>query len=272
MGTTITEDDLFRSRRRTALAIADGLVQQFPNLAHRTTGYDVDEAVEFIEMLIPLTACEADAELENLKTLYDSCDPKPPSLLQPLRDAVGMQQGTVKDVLTMAAELIPRLRVQVTVAREGRDTADSRAKESVQSQMAALRAEIGQLRETNTRLNRRCQHAEAAVADAAKVIARMEKHPWCGGSLGRAYLAHRNLMLTDRVEELVAVLERLSEAIDGLIHSSEGVADLHGNGDVATWESLCKGGRFEEWLLPWSDALELLAKVRQDNTIGTESQ
>jgi hypothetical protein len=61
-------------------------------------------------------------------------------------------------------------------------------------------------------------------------------------------------------DELLTSLQRLSEAIDGLTHSSEGVAGLHRNGDVATWEELCKGGRFEEWLTPWSDALGILAK------------
>ncbi|MDU7523505.1 MAG: hypothetical protein E7K72_19325 [Roseomonas mucosa] len=39
-------------------------------------------------------------------------------------------------------------------------------------------------------------------------------------------------------------------AIDNLIAESHGVAGLHLNGDMAPWDELLAGGRFEDWLLP----------------------
>lgn len=46
-------------------------------------------------------------------------------------------------------------------------------------------------------------------------------------------------------------------AVASLIHNSKGVAGLHLNGDVATWDELRTGGRFEEWLYEFDDALEI---------------
>lgn len=45
-----------------------------------------------------------------------------------------------------------------------------------------------------------------------------------------------------------AALEVLVKSLDDLIADSEGVAGLHRNGDVATWDELTSGGRFEDWL------------------------
>lgn len=44
-------------------------------------------------------------------------------------------------------------------------------------------------------------------------------------------------------------------AIAQLISESYGVAGLHRNGDVAPWEELRTGGRFEDWLLDFDNAL-----------------
>ena len=46
------------------------------------------------------------------------------------------------------------------------------------------------------------------------------------------------------------------EAVKTLINESYGVAGLHLNGDVAPWDELLEGGKFEEWLLPLGKALE----------------
>lgn len=43
-------------------------------------------------------------------------------------------------------------------------------------------------------------------------------------------------------------LFRLDNALTELIDSSDGVAGLHLNGDLAEWEELLPGGRFEQWL------------------------
>ena len=49
-------------------------------------------------------------------------------------------------------------------------------------------------------------------------------------------------------------------AVEDLINDSYGVTGLHLNGDVAPWTELRTGGRFEEWLLPFDDALILNKK------------
>jgi len=56
-----------------------------------------------------------------------------------------------------------------------------------------------------------------------------------------------------RVEQLEAAVS----AVDALISDSEGVAGLHLNGDVAPWEELRTGGRFEEWLIEFDAAFPL---------------
>lgn len=45
-----------------------------------------------------------------------------------------------------------------------------------------------------------------------------------------------------------AVLRKIVSDLDDLIASSEGVAGLHRNGDIAPWEELTEGGQFESWL------------------------
>lgn len=45
-----------------------------------------------------------------------------------------------------------------------------------------------------------------------------------------------------------SALATLVSSLDDLIADSEGVAGLHRNGDVATWDELVSGGRFEDWL------------------------
>lgn len=47
-------------------------------------------------------------------------------------------------------------------------------------------------------------------------------------------------------------------SVASLIHDSQGVAGLHLNGDVAPWSELRTGGRFEEWLYEFDDALEIV--------------
>ncbi len=45
------------------------------------------------------------------------------------------------------------------------------------------------------------------------------------------------------------------DAVLALINDSRGVVGLHLNGDEAPWEELRTGGRFDEWLSPFDDAL-----------------
>ena len=55
---------------------------------------------------------------------------------------------------------------------------------------------------------------------------------------------------SDRIQKL----NKAIESVRGLINQSEGVAGLHLNGDIATWEELQRGGRFEERLIDFNEA------------------
>jgi len=45
-------------------------------------------------------------------------------------------------------------------------------------------------------------------------------------------------------------------AVRDLIEESYGVAGLHLNGDVAPWSELLEGGKYEDWLVKFSEAME----------------
>ena len=55
--------------------------------------------------------------------------------------------------------------------------------------------------------------------------------------------------------ERAAELEKALKAVVALIDESKGVTGLHLNGDIAPWDELRTGGRFEEWLLDFDAAL-----------------
>jgi hypothetical protein len=57
------------------------------------------------------------------------------------------------------------------------------------------------------------------------------------------------------LEKKVEVLEAGIDSVSELIESSQGVIGLHMNGDIATWEELQTGGRFEEWLVEFDNAI-----------------
>ena len=52
----------------------------------------------------------------------------------------------------------------------------------------------------------------------------------------------------------IARLKAGVTAVQSLINESQGVAGLHLNGDLAPWDELLAGGRFEEWLRDFSEA------------------
>jgi hypothetical protein len=83
---------------------------------------------------------------------------------------------------------------------------------------AALRA----ARETNARLNRRCQEAEAALGD----LRRLETTTFRGSSIGRALLAYG---LKREREEADALRARLAAA-EGLLRRLLASAELHCHG------------------------------------------
>jgi len=65
----------------------------------------------------------------------------------------------------------------------------------------------------------------------------------------------------ERIDNIVIELHRKIAdltygiaAVRALINESEGVAGLHLNGEVASWDSLQQGGQYEEWLEAFNHA------------------
>lgn len=54
------------------------------------------------------------------------------------------------------------------------------------------------------------------------------------------------------------ILLKAVGAVSSLIDESHGVSGLHLNGDIAPWSELRAGGRFEEWLVDFDAACQLL--------------
>jgi hypothetical protein len=63
----------------------------------------------------------------------------------------------------------------------------------------------------------------------------------------------REMALREERDQLKAQVNGMKQAIDDLVRDSEGVAGLHQNGDVAPWDELLTGGRFDEWLCVLDD-------------------
>ena len=68
-----------------------------------------------------------------------------------------------------------------------------------------------------------------------------------------------------QLERELAVARKGLEAVESLINESHGVSGLHLNGDLAPWNELRTGGRFEEWLIAFDDALNA---ARSSNPTG----
>jgi hypothetical protein len=61
--------------------------------------------------------------------------------------------------------------------------------------------------------------------------------------------------LHERIDELEEVLRSFSTLID----ESQGVAGLHLNGEIAPWGELLGGGRYEEWLIDFTEAMSSIS-------------
>ena len=74
-----------------------------------------------------------------------------------------------------------------------------------------------------------------------------------------------SLELARTLERELAVARKGLEAVESLMNESHGVGGLHLNGDFAPWNELRTGGRFEEWLIAFDDALNA---ARSSNPTG----
>ena len=65
--------------------------------------------------------------------------------------------------------------------------------------------------------------------------------------------------------ELCVLLGTFTSAVLALIEESYGVAGLHLNGDVASWTELRTGGRYEDWLFDFDQAVKRLPPNTRDD-------
>lgn len=64
--------------------------------------------------------------------------------------------------------------------------------------------------------------------------------------------------IAERIIETFDAMRNGLLAADQLMNESHGVDGLHLNGNIATWDSLRKGGDFQEWLSDFDDAVRLV--------------
>lgn len=74
----------------------------------------------------------------------------------------------------------------------------------------------------------------------------------------------------EAADKHVAKLQRLFvkmalglRAVEALMLESKGVTGLHANGDLAYWGDLRKGGKYEEWLRSFDEALECIDAAKR---------
>jgi hypothetical protein len=89
--------------------------------------------------------------------------------------------------------------------------------------------------------------------------------PYCGEQMEKRgvsmQISHIIKCADNRIEEKEAKVKELKEGIEAvidLINESHGVDGLHLNGDIAPWDELRTGGRFEMWLIKFDNAYKLI--------------
>lgn len=93
---------------------------------------------------------------------------------------------------------------------------------ALQARLTAVEAERDTLRETVSRLNRRTQEAESALADLLHCNEKLASGAaWCSGSLGRAFLAYAHRQLTEERDRLAERVTKLTD-IERLYHIGVG--------------------------------------------------
>ena len=108
-----------------------------------------------------------------------------------------------------------------------------------------------QLRHLREQIAMARKHLESDPAEAMKQVkAEVERlHAERDQALASQEAAIKSwTTCSNERNQLKAQINGMKQAIDDLVRNSEGVAGLHQNGDVAPWNDLLAGGRFEEWL------------------------
>lgn len=84
--------------------------------------------------------------------------------------------------------------------------------EKMQSRIDELEEENARLKAAHTELHRRTQAAESAMADLLRCSEKLASGAaWCGGNLGRAFLAYDCAKQKARILELEAALRPFAE-------------------------------------------------------------
>jgi hypothetical protein len=97
----VSMNELLRKRRALSLKIAEEISVQFGRLAK--TDYDVDRAADIIDMMIPLTYAEHEAEIEETQKELEPYKPKRSGLGERLRTALGLGKEISLDQTIEAA-------------------------------------------------------------------------------------------------------------------------------------------------------------------------
>ena len=91
--------------------------------------------------------------------------------------------------------------------------------------------------------------------------------------------AHWFRAAKDEIERLRALNERLVDAaaqfaddLDALVGESEGIAGLHLNGDVAPWDEVLPGGRYETWLGSLDELDAAIRAVREGQSTAARQE
>lgn len=69
---------------------------------------------------------------------------------------------------------------------------------------------------------------------------------------------------------LLKAATKLADDLHALIGESAGVAGLHQNGELADWESLMRGGRFESWLMSLDELDEALIEAGNHTEVALD--
>lgn len=94
---------------RIALDIVIDLEREWPYLRRFNLDWDSDKARQIIEMRLPLTTAEAEAQMDEVMKAESIPVPKEPSLIVQLRTALGLAEGaSIRTILTTAIAVLKK--------------------------------------------------------------------------------------------------------------------------------------------------------------------